>query len=161
VKRVKSTPDGIQLHFNAAEADVLSDIAEQLVALLASVDDVDDLSGDEALSRLLPDGYRDSPEDADEFRRFTQTELVDDKVAGAASIVGALSERDEVGRASPLLSPVEAVVWLRSLNDIRLAFAARLGIVSDDSIPQLDTNDYAIFRWLGEVQYLLLRAVDR
>jgi Domain of unknown function (DUF2017) len=157
VKRIKATPDGLSLRFSEAEADLLSSVAQQIAELLAGYEDRD---GDPALERLLPDGYRDNAEDAEEFRRFTQTELVDEKVAGALSIVDALKPRTEKGAAHVLLSQGEAVAWLRSLNDIRLALGARLGIVDDESRPPLD-NSYAIYVWLGHVQFLLLRAVDR
>jgi hypothetical protein len=157
VKRIRVTPEGISLRFSAAEADLLASVAIQIAELLAGADDRD---GDPALERLLPDGYRDNAENADEFRRFTQTELVDEKVAAALSIVDAVKPRTEKGAANVLLSAPESVAWLRSLNDIRLALAARLGIVDEQSRPPLD-NSYAIYMWLGQLQFLLLRAVDR
>jgi Domain of unknown function (DUF2017) len=157
VKRVRATPDGLSLRFTEAEANLLSTVAQQTAELLTGYEDRD---GDPALERLLPDGYRDNAEDAAEFRRFTQTELVDEKVAAALGIVDALKPRTEKGAAHVLLSQPEAVAWLRSLNDIRLALGARLGIVDETSRPTLD-DGYAAFLWLGQVQFLLLRAVDR
>ena len=158
MKRIKVTPAGINLVFTGAEADLLASVAEQLSELL---DGYEDRDGDPALERLLPDGYRENAEDAEEFRRFTQTELVDEKVAGARGIADALKPRTAKGMASVTLRHPEAVAWLRSLNDIRLALAARLGIVDEGSPPPLDDNGYAIYIWLGQVQFLLLRAVDR
>jgi Domain of unknown function (DUF2017) len=158
VKRIKSTPEGLSLVFSAGEADLLTSVAEQLTELL---DGVEDPTGDPALERLLPDAYRDNADDAAEFRRFTQAELVDEKVAGARGIAGALTSRDAKGAAHVLLDPAQAVAWLRSLNDIRLALAARLGIVDESSRPRLTDNSYAIYIWLGQVQFLLLRAVDK
>ena len=158
MKRPKVTPDGIRLVFNSAEAGLLSELAGQLAELLQGADDQ---VGDAALERLLPDGYRDSTDDADEFRRFTQTELVDEKVAAAQGIVVALLKRDAAGAARLVLSESEAVAWLRSLNDIRLALAARMGIVDESFRPNLADNTFAIYTWLGGVQFALLRAVDR
>jgi hypothetical protein len=158
VKRIKVSPDGFSLVFNGAEADLLASMATQLAELL---DDVTDPTGDPALERLLPDGYRDSPVNAEEFRRFTQTELADEKVAAARTISDALKVRTPNGAAHVTLSRPEAVAWLRSLNDIRLALAARLGIVDDRFRPSFADNSYAIFAWLGQVQFALLRAVDR
>jgi hypothetical protein len=158
MKRPKVTPDGIRLVFNAAEADMLSNLADQLAELL---DGAEDQAGDPALTRLLPDGYRDSPDDADEFRRFTQSELVDEKVASAESIVASLAERTSAGGVQVLLTQPEAVSWLRSLNDIRLALAARMGIVNETYRPDFTDNTFAIYAWLGQVQFALLRAVDR
>jgi hypothetical protein len=158
VKRPKVTPEGIRLVFNSAEAGLLSNLAAQLAELLQGADDQ---VGDAALERLLPDGYRDSPDDAQEFRRFTQTELVDEKVTAAQGIVVALANRNATGTARVMLSTLEAVAWLRSLNDIRLALAARMGIVDESFRPTLTDNTFAIYTWLGSVQFALLRAVDR
>jgi hypothetical protein len=60
-----------------------------------------------------------------------------------------------------VLSNSEAVAWLRSLNDIRLALAARMGIVDESFRPNFADNTFAIYTWLGGVQFALLRAVDR
>jgi hypothetical protein len=158
VKRIKVTPSGFDLVFSGGEADLLASVAEQLAELLGGYED---RAGDPALQRLLPDGYRDNVENADEFRRFTQTELVDEKVAGAHNIAEALRPRTSKGTARITLSKAEAAAWLRSLNDIRLAFAARLGIVDESSRPSFGDNGYAIYLWLGQVQFRLLRAVDR
>lgn len=158
MKRIKVTPDGISLVFDEAEADLLASVAKQLGDVLSGYEDHD---GDPALERLLPDGYRDNTDDAQEFRRFTQTELVDEKVAGARSIADALKARTAKGAAHVTLSEAAAISWLRSLNDIRLALAARLGIVDESFRPSLGDSSYAIYVWLGQVQFLLLRAVDR
>jgi hypothetical protein len=158
VKRFRATPAGITVAFSPDEVRVLTDLAAQLAALLA---DNDDVAGDAALERLLPDGYRGNAEDAAEFRRFTQSELVDEKTAGASAIVDSLTVPSVKGMVHLTLSAPEAFAWLRSLNDIRLALAARLGIVDDDYRPPLGDNDYGIYLWLGQVQYSLLRAVDR
>ena len=158
MKRVRVTPDGIRLVFNETEAEMLVEVAGQLADLLG---DAEDRAADPALERLLPEAYRDSPADADEFRRYTQTELVDEKVASAHRIVDSLSAPPVKGLVHVTLSPTDAVVWLRSLNDIRLAFAAQLGIVDEDFRPQPEDDNYAIYVWLGNLQFVLLRAVDR
>jgi hypothetical protein len=158
VKKFKATPTGITVTFTHDEAELLADVARQLEDLLGGYED---RAGDAALERLLPDGYRDSAEDADEFRRFTQSELVDEKVAGARTIALSLTERAVGGLVKLTLSSSEAFAWLRSLNDIRLALAARIGIVDESYVPPVIDNSYAIYLWLGQVQYSLLRAVDR
>ena len=158
MKRVKVTPDGFRLVFTEAEAGILVSVASQLADLL---DGFENRAGDAALERLLPDGYRDNSEDAEEFRRFTQTELVDEKDAAARLIVESLSAPADKGLVRVTLSAADAVVWLRSLNDIRLTLAARLGIMDESFRPEPDDDTYVIYVWLGEMQYLLLRAVDR
>jgi hypothetical protein len=162
MKRIKVTPDGIRLTLNDTEAETLASVAGQLADLLGGVED---RVGDPALERLLPDGYRDNSEDADEFRRYTQTDLVDEKVAAARTIVDSLSARTDRGKGTVhvILSPTDAVAWLRSINDIRLALAARLGIADEYFRPEGDDDsyNYAIYVWLGQVQFVLLHAVDR
>ena len=158
MKRFRATPAGITVSFTHDEAAALADMAAQLEALLGGYEQRD---GDAALERLLPDGYRDNPEDAEEFRRYTQVELVDEKVASARIIIDSLARRTADGKVQLVLTSTEAFAWLRSLNDIRLALAARLGIVDDRFRPAINDNDYAIYAWLGQVQYSLLRAVDR
>lgn len=158
MKRIKVGPAGINVSFNAAEADLLSSIAAQLAELVGAPEN---RSSDPALQRLLPDAYRESDEDAQEFRRFTEGDLVDEKVRAAAAIAEALAARGSKGDAEVLLSPADAVSWLRSINDMRLALAARLGIEDDSGPAHPDEDGYAIYSWLGQVQYLLLRAIDR
>jgi hypothetical protein len=162
VKRIKITPAGVRLTFNEAEAETMASVAEQLADLLGGVED---RVGDPALERLLPDGYRDNSDDAEEFRRYTQTDLVDEKVAAARTIVDALSASTDRGKGSVhvMLSATDAIAWLRSINDIRLALAARLGIADENFQPEGDDDsyNYAIYVWLGQVQFVLLHAVDR
>ncbi len=158
MRRFKATSGGITVTFNEVEANVLRDMAEQVAVLLRGHED---RIGDRALERLLPDGYRGNPEDAQEFRRLTQGDLVADKVAGAATIIEALSRPAQQGSVRLMLMPEDAVAWLRSLNDIRLAMAVRLGIENEQYRPDPTDNDYAIYLWLGQVQHSLLRAVDR
>jgi hypothetical protein len=162
VKRIKITPAGVRLTFNEAEAETLASVAEQLADLLGGVED---RIGDPALERLLPDGYRDNSVDAEEFRHYTQTDLVDEKVAAARTIVDALSARTDrsKGTVRVVLGPTDAIAWLRSINDIRLALAARLGIVDENFRPDGDDESYnfAIYVWLGQLQFVLLHAVDR
>ena len=158
MRQFKATPGGIRVTFTEIEANVLRDMAEQLAVLLR---DHDDRVGDPALRRLLPDGYRDNKDDAAEFRRYTETELVDDKVAGAATIIESLTRHPQRGTVRLTLDEADAVAWLRSLNDIRLAMAARLGIQDDFYRPDPTENDFIIYQWLGQVQHSLLRAVDR
>jgi len=158
VKRFKATPAGITVTFTHDEAELLVDLAGQIETFLGGYED---LADDPAMQRLLPDGYRDNAEDAAEFRRFTQSELVDEKVAGAHTIIESLTARTVKGMVPLTLTAAEAFAWLRSLNDIRLALATRMGIVDETSRPATDDNTYAIYLWLGQVQYSLLHAVDR
>ncbi|PIE27088.1 MAG: hypothetical protein CSA58_06140 [Micrococcales bacterium] len=80
---------------------------------------------DPALARLLPDGRRDDPQAAAEFRRLTQAGVRDSKLA---ALVRAAECMTEGGR----ISPADAGQLVRALTDVRLVLAQRLGIENDD-----------------------------
>ena len=142
--------------FTGFEADLLRNLAGQLVELLRNeravpsegVDPLEamlDFSGpttapeDPVLARLFPTAYPDDEEAASEFRRYTEGTLRDGKAAAAASVIDGL---EEAGLPAELtenglmidveLDPPTAQTWMRSFTDIRLALATRLGIEDDD-----------------------------
>jgi hypothetical protein len=84
---------------------------------------------DSAVARLFPAASED-PTVAAEFRRLGQQHLVDQKLSDLQRIQQSL---DGAGRGLEelVLDPDEAVVWMRSLNDLRLVLADRLSITQD------------------------------
>ncbi|MBC9734061.1 DUF2017 domain-containing protein [Nocardioides marmotae] len=177
-------------NFTGFEADLLRSLASQLVELLrneAAVpqDDQDpfeammDFSGptvepeDPVLARLFPTAYRDDPEAAGEFRRYTEGTLRDGKARAAATIIDALEEAglpDELTEDG-LMIDVEldeptAETWMRSFTDIRLALATRLGVEDGDeeywyALPDDDPRAQAhdIYEWVGYLQETLVEAL--
>ena len=120
------------------------------------------LPDDPALARLLPDAYRDDPEAASEFRRYTEKDLRAGKVAAANTVLETLPAGG--GRIS--LSETQAQVWLRALNDIRLALGVRLGITEDvgEEMSRIrpDNPRYgvlAVYDWLSVIQESLVHAL--
>lgn len=179
--------------FEIGEAHLLASLAGQVVELLrdrngAEESDPDPLAAqigmggpslppeDPVLQRLLPDAYRDDPEDAGEFRRFTERSLTSAKVHNAETLIGSLvdgglsfgempDEDDDPVEVE--LDPEQAQAWLRSLTDIRLSLAVRLGIETDEDtmlIAQSDDDQTVamsdIYEWLGYVQETLISALD-
>ena len=118
---------------------------------------------DPVLARLLPDAYRDDPEAAGEFRRYTEQSLRSGKVAAARTVLATLPEHG--GRVR--LEPEEAQAWLRSLNDLRLAIGTMLGI-TEDYEDELEAAAWAdprsayleAYHWLGYLQDSLVRALS-
>ena len=117
---------------------------------------------DPVLARLLPDAYREDTEAAGDFRRFTEQELRNGKAAAARTVLATLPE--EGGRVR--LSEEEAQVWLRALNDVRLALGVRLSITEDFEarVADLDPADPRsaymwIYDWLTFLQETLVRAL--
>jgi len=117
---------------------------------------------DPVLARLLPDGYRDDPEAAGEFRRYTEPELRSGKQQAAQEMLDTLP--DTGGRIQ--LTRDQAVAWLKALNDVRLALGVRLGVTEDfeEQWASLSTEDpqwaaFEVYAWLGAVQESLVQAL--
>jgi hypothetical protein len=112
-----------------------------------------------SLDRLFPDAYPDDAEASAEFRRFTETELVDHKRRNAATVLRAL---ESPSRKAIAVSDEDAQGWLRSLTDLRLTLASRLGIEEDGDegrMSWLDPNRQ-VYVWLGYLQETLVRAIE-
>ncbi|WP_141014177.1 DUF2017 domain-containing protein [Nocardioides sambongensis] len=177
--------------FSAFEADLIRSLAAQLVELLhneAAVPKPDDdplaalfdFTGpveepeDPVLARLFPNAYTGDGEAAGEFRRFTEGTLRDSKSRAAGTVIDTLEEAglpaEPDGEDLTIdveLAPDTAQVWMRSLTDLRLALATRLGVAEDDedywdSLPEEDPRAQAhhIYDWLGFLQETLVLAVS-
>jgi hypothetical protein len=179
-----ATDGGATALFLSGEAAVLADLTRVLIALLddtsatrepgsgepdpliamVGIDPQAQRPENPALARLLPDGYRDDDDAAGEFRRFTQADLIAGKLLAARAI------RDDLafGRDDPeapedgsvvRLDADRARVWLRGLNDVRLALGTSLGVTDDDD-PFDDDGESQdpgvamrhIYAWLTAVQ---------
>jgi Domain of unknown function (DUF2017) len=117
---------------------------------------------DPVLARLLPDAYRDDPEAAGDFRRYTEQGLRSGKVAAAQTVLDTLPAKGGQVR----LGPEDAQAWLRAINDVRLAIGTLLGI-TEDYEDELERGSWAdprsayleVYHWLGYVQDSLVRAL--
>lgn len=167
----------VTLHLPDAERALMADLLAQLVDLIAPdepagpVDPLEELVGidpaavrpaDPTLARLFPDAYTD-PEQADEFRRFTQRDLRTTKVSNATTAAATLHRADPTR-----LSADECHAWLVSLNDLRLVLGTRLAVTEDGPGPFLDLADddpiraiYMIYDWLTYHQDRLVHAMSR
>jgi len=187
---------GAYATFDVAEASLVASLAGQVVELLldgepdpqlASPDDDDPLDllvgmdgpvtrpDDPVLVRLLPDGYTDDEEGADDanadFRRYTERGLRDGKVANAQAVIASLqvagadtAEADEPVDVELDAAGVQA--WLRCLNDMRLAIGTRLEVAEGDderweTLPDDDPGKamHDVYDWLGFVQETLVRTL--
>ena len=178
-------------NFSSFEADLLRNLASQLIELLRDEqpsgepsDDpfeaLFDFSGpvdepqDPVLLRLLPTAYADDPEAAGEFRRYTEASLREGKERTASTLIESLEEgglAPEVDQEEVVidveLAPDAMAAWLRTLTDLRLALASRLGVEDgdeefwmslDDDDPRAATHD--IYEWLGYLQETLVAAAS-
>ena len=117
---------------------------------------------DPVLARLLPDGYRDDPQAAEEFRKYTESGLRSAKQQAAQEMLDTLP--GDGGRIQ--LSRDQATAWLKALNDVRLALGVRLNVTEEfeDQWGRLGADDpqwaaYEVYAWLGAVQESLVQAL--
>jgi hypothetical protein len=135
----------------------------QVLEAAFGLTDATEAPRDPVLARLLPDAYRDDPEAAGEFRRYTELSLRDGKVAAARTVLGTLPARG--GRIR--LSQPDAEAWLRALNDVRLALGVRLGVTDDfeevgNGINPADPRAAYVwvYHWLAYLQESLVEALS-
>jgi hypothetical protein len=135
-----------------AEASLLRSLVGQIMSLVE----------DPVLARLLPDGYRDDPEAAGEFRKYTEPALRSAKHQAAREMLDTLP--DAGGRIQ--LTEEQALAWLKALNDVRLALGVRLGVTEEfeEQWARLKPDDpqwtaYEVYAWLGAVQESLVQAL--
>src|SRR5260370_18873476 len=137
---------------------------DELAALEAMVygPGADQPPEDPVLARLLPDGYRDDPAAAGEFRKYTEPALRSAKHQAAREMLDKLPGAG--GRIQ--LTQDQALSWLKALNDVRLALGVRLGVTEDfeQQWGRLKPDDpqwtaFEVYAWLGAVQESLVQAL--
>lgn len=154
----------VTARLDPVEAVLLTQLASQ-VAELIEESRTRDAGADLAILRLLPDAYPDDAEASAEFRRFTAAELSGKKVRNARTMIA------DVASAASADGPVEvrldagsAGAWLRSLTDIRLVLATRLGITEDGDVAEGEDEESLmlgdVYDWLGFVQDSLVNALE-
>jgi hypothetical protein len=172
---------GARAYLAPAEASLLRSLIGQVITLIApdgppqgQRDDLLDWDAelthldqpqtpeDPVLARLLPDGYRDDADAADEFRKYTESSLRSAKQQAAQEMLDTLPEAG--GRIQ--LTHDQAHAWLKALNDVRLALGVRLNVTEEfeQQWGQLQADDpqwaaYEVYAWLGAVQESLVQAL--
>ena len=173
---------GARAYLAPSEASLLRSLVGQVITLIApdgppvpqEPDDLLDWDAeltqldqpqtpeDPVLARLLPDGYRDDPSAAEEFRKYTESSLRSAKQQAAQEMLDTLP--DTGGRIQ--LTQDQAVAWLKALNDVRLALGVRLGVTEDfeEQWASLNAEDpqwaaFEVYAWLGAVQESLVQAL--
>jgi hypothetical protein len=148
-----------------ASPESVDDVFAELEKQFSQPDEPDpELPVDPVVARLLPDAYRDDPEKAGEFRKYTESSLREAKKYFAQTLLETLPPQGGKVR----LNGDQARDWLRALNDIRLMFGVRLEVTEDfeDQLAALDPKDpraaaFEVYGWLGAIQESLVRALAR
>jgi hypothetical protein len=159
-------PAGSAARYDPAARDESGEVpvpgAKEL-AEMVGLSDSTELPDDPILARLLPDGYRDDPDSAQDFRRFTESGLRSAKTTAAQTVLSTLPP----GGGRVRLTGEEAENWLRALNDVRLALGVRLGVTDDfDGLsPDAAVNDthfayVQVYQWLAYLQESLVKALS-
>jgi hypothetical protein len=151
VRPFTAGPRGIVLlQLSAEECRLLLDLTRQLPTVLTTG------NADPAVERLLPNAYPGDAEAAAEFRTFTRSGLVERKLTNAGRVAATLP--DESGTAE--LTASDAQAWLRTLTDLRLVLATRLGIEDDGDEGAPDELLRAVYDWLAFLQDSLLTVLQ-
>ena len=174
----RKRPSAVQADVDAVEAELLSVLAADLLALLgdeegpSEQDPLVALVGlsdggaapptDPALARLLPDAYADDEGAAAEFRRFTEQDLRSGKRANAGTVLATLAPHVD-GGGRLVLDRDEVDAWLGTLNDLRLVLGTRLEVTEDTPLEVPEDHPHAqallVYGWLGWLQESLLSCV--
>jgi len=174
MSHVTRTGQGIKVRLEAEEIALTRALMEQMLALLGDAPGADDdlasigiaenavRPDDPVLTRLFPDAYEDDGEAAREFRRYTEIGLRDGKREAVKEVLGSLGRpREDI-----VLDDERAQIWLRALNDVRLALGTRLDVTEEwyEEAAGLDPRDpraplFAAYDWLTVLQESLVRAL--
>lgn len=141
----RTTPQGVTARLEPQERGLLRRLFEDVVSMVepeqvASDDPLEQLMGisedtgtppDPAVHRLFPDASPDSGR-AEEFRRFTERSLREEKVGSLRRAAMAV-EHDPVR-----LDEAAAVDFSRALNDVRLVLATRLHIDTEEDAHRIE-----------------------
>jgi hypothetical protein len=148
-----ATPGGgVEVHLRHDVITMLGELCDQLEELVKTRPPTD-----AAVARLYPPAYPDDPLRELEFERMT----ADDLASGRRSAL----DRMRATLRARVLGSEDADAWLRTLNDIRLVIGGRLE-VTEESVPEdfaadeIAADTFAIYGLLGELQWLLLLAID-
>lgn len=110
------------------------------------------VSDDPAVRRLLPDGHRDDPAQAEAFRALSAQNVRSTKLThlhrAAEVLAGATQDRLDLGED-------DARALLLSLTDVRLVLAERLELRTDDDVEHLEAQLDALDAGDGRAQVML------
>ena len=173
---IRTATGRIVLRVDELERGLLSSLFTQIIDLLDPVpaDQLDPLAqmvgiaesaqrpDDAALARLLPDAYPDDDAASVDFRRYTERDLRDGKVARARIAL------DMLAATGPKITLTEdqAEAWMLAINDVRLALGTRLGIEEENHealVRRAETDPSAsaihVYDWLTYLAETLVRCL--
>lgn len=174
----------VRLRLDSADRWLLRELVHSVVTLLEP--ETAPAATDPALRRLLPDGVRDDPEAARDFRSLTEESVRSAKLESARRVLASIPGADGDGAdpadddaagddahgertdaTSVELDREATTAWVATLNDVRLVVGTRLGVAGDREPADADgvtggapeVAGWALYQWLTEVQSVLVEGV--
>ncbi|MDZ4825458.1 MAG: DUF2017 family protein [Actinomycetota bacterium] len=111
-------------------------------------------------ARLFPNAYSDPTEDAAEreWQEMVHPDLAGKKIAGLDEIVTLLGRGRTAGDlVRVVLDAEQEELLLGTVNDLRLALGAALGITADTDFDDLEEGPGALYEWLGMFEERLVQ----
>lgn len=160
---VRRQPGGFSLHLTTEEQNLLSNLLDQLEALLAD----DSPATSERLSRLFPPAYSGEAdaqsEREEEYQRLMRSELLESRRRALGSLRAALDDPQH-------LDTERITALMQSINALRLVIGTLLGIddSDDDAEDESDPNGsdqglrvaYEFLSWLLDATVHVMLRVD-
>ena len=148
-------PEGIRVHLEEHEADLLRRLLEEMSTLLEV-----DVRIDPVNQRLFPDAY-ESDEDSASFHELVGDELRTQKTEALARLRTALGEN---GPLESSFSRDDVAAWLPVLTDIRLAIGTRNDVTEEMMGREVDPEDpeeagLLVLHWIGWIQESILQVL--
>ena len=157
MKPFRRRGDELVARLEPAEARIVALLLDQLEQLLTA--EIEDVTGDPVIARLLPPGHRGDPEIAADYREMTESALRSGKADDLATVRASLPPDGGTVR----LDPEQATAWLRTSNDLRLALGTRLDVREDTEPPEdlasEEGQQLAVYYWLTGLQGSLVDAL--
>lgn len=124
------------------------------------------LPDDPAIQRLFPNAYPHDAAASSDFRRYTARDLRDKKLAAVRVVLADLAATQH-GAYPVKIDPDGTDAWLKTLTNLRLSVATRLGITDTETAEELaNVSDddprafmYSVYEWLGFAQETLVGAL--
>lgn len=118
-----------------------------------------DISADPALARLFPDAYDADADAAEDFRRYTESDL---RIAKTRHITVLIDTLGAATAQELSISEEQGRDWMIALNDLRLVIGTRLHLDDDEESelePEYVEQLTAIYQWLTWLQESLVGAL--
>lgn len=172
----RANPTTISGYLEAEERQLLDSVFDTVAILLASeqpaanqdplaamvgISSSANLSSDPALQRLFPNAYRTDPEAANDFRRYTEESLREQKLDNANQAITLLEDQPD----DLQMSIKQAQIISAALNDARLILGSRLELTDEhslDTLLEVEVNNEGpahLYEWLTWLQESLVRSL--